>query len=64
MNLESGASGTVSKVVRMPGLDGVDEADRGDVDLAVEVGDDVGQRVAAVGAQVDRAFQRLVEQRA
>ena len=65
-NLETGASGTVAKVVRMrtPSLD-LDEADRVQVELAVEVGDEVWQfAFAAVGAEVDRAFQRLVEKRA
>ena len=43
VNLETGASGTVSKVVRMLAVDGVDVADEVDVDLAVEGGDDVGE---------------------
>ena len=48
-----------------PFFDRVDVADQGDVDLAVQVGDDVGEfPFAAVGAEVDRAFEGLVEQRA
>ena len=62
MNLETGASGTVSKVVRRPPLTVSIVAVEVDVDLAVEGGDDVGQLVRG-GAQVDRAFQGLVEQR-
>ena len=46
----------------MPPLIGVDAAVQDDVDLAVQVGDQVGQLVGG-GAQVDRAFERLVEQR-
>ena len=39
----------------------VDEADEDDVDLAVQVGDQVGSSTfAAVGAEVDRPFERLV----
>ena len=46
-------------------VDGVDEADEDRVDLAVEVGDDVGEfAFATVGAEVDLAFQGPVEQRA
>ena len=41
---------------------GVDPADQVDVDLAVQGDDQVGQRVGG-GAQVDGAFQGLVEQR-
>ena len=44
-------------------MDGVDLAVEGDVDLAVEGGDDVGELVAAAGAQVDGAFEGLFEQR-
>ena len=62
--LETGASGTVSKVVRRPAMDGVDVAVEGDVDLAVEGGDDVGESaLVGAGAQVDRAFEGLFEQR-
>ena len=44
-------------------VDGVDLADQDDVEEA-EVGDDVGQEAfAAVGAEVNRTFQGLVEQR-
>ena len=45
-----------------PALVGVDPADQGDLDLAVQVGDQVGQLVGGA-AQVDRAFDRAVEQR-
>ena len=44
-------------------MDGVDVADEGDVDLAVQGGDDVGELVATAGAQVDGAFEGLFEQR-
>ena len=58
----TGASGTASKLVRVPPWTESTRAGEDDVDLAVEVGDQVGERVAG-GAQVDRAFQGLVEQR-
>ena len=58
----TGASGTVSKLVRRRAVDGVDLAVEIDVDLAVEGGDEVGQLVRG-GAQVDRAFEGLFEQR-
>ncbi len=45
MKLETGASGTVSKLCEAAAGDGVDPADEGDVDLAVEGGDDVGELV-------------------
>ena len=38
-------------------------ADEGDVDLAVEGGDDVGEVATGGGAQVDGAFEGLFEQR-
>ena len=45
-------------------MDRFDEADQVDVDLALELGDDVGElSFATVGAQVDRAFEGLFEQR-
>ena len=45
-------------------VDGVDEADQVDVDLALEVRRRCrGALFAAVGAQVDRAFEGLFEQR-
>ena len=44
-------------------VDAVGAAGELDVDLAVQVGDEVGQRVVG-GAQVDRPLERLVEQRA
>ena len=43
-------------------FEAVDPADEVDVDLALEVGDEVRQRVVR-GAQVDRAFERFAEQR-
>ena len=43
-------------------FEAVDAADQVDVDLALEVGDEVRQRVVR-RAQVDRAFERLAEQR-
>ena len=61
-NLETGASGTASKVFAEAALDGVDPAGHFGVDLAVQGEDEVGEVVAG-GSQVDRAFQGLVEQR-
>ena len=60
--LETGASGTVSKVVRIRFVDRVDPAVEFEVDLAPAGGDDVGQSVGG-GAQIDRTFQRLFKQR-
>ena len=64
VNLETGASGTPSK--RRPqaaARAAVDRARELDVDLALEVGDDVGKLVRGVGAQVDLAGERRAEQR-
>ena len=45
-------------------MDRFDEADQVDVDLTFERDDDIGQlSFAAVGAQVNGAFERLFEQR-
>ena len=45
-------------------VDRFDVADEVDVDLAFEVGDDVGElSFATVGAQIDGAFERLFKQR-
>ena len=61
--METGASGTGRRGCGSGAFDGVDEADEDDVDLAVEVGDDVGEfAFAAVGSEVDRAFEGLVQQ--
>ena len=64
VNFETGTSGTISKVLRSrPLLVGVGDAGELDVDLAVQRGDQVRQFVFGVRAQVDRAFERAVEQR-
>ena len=45
-------------------VDRFDKADEVDVDLALELGDDIGEfSFAAVGAQIDRAFEGLFKQR-
>ena len=66
MALVTGASGTASKVLRMPPFDRVDAPAEVDLERlggrAFEVGDEVGQLVGG-GAQVDRPFQWVVEQR-
>ena len=45
-------------------VDRFDETDQVDVDLALELGDDIGElSFASVGAQIDRAFEGLFKQR-
>ena len=61
-NLVTGASGTTSKVLRMPPLTESIRPASSTSNWPLQGGDQVGQRVVG-GAQVDRAFQRLVEQR-
>ncbi len=63
VKLVTGTSGTVLKLVRRAPVLGADDAVEVDVDLAFEGGEDVGQLVPVAGGQVDRSFERLLEQR-
>ena len=58
MNLETGASGTVSKVVRIASWTVSTWPSKTMSIWPLQVGDDVGELVGG-GAQVDRAFQGL-----
>ena len=62
ITLVSGTSGASSTLARSPPLIGVDPHRRFGIDLAVQGEDDVGEVVVGA-AQVDRAGERLVEQR-